>query len=136
MSLIDLRTVFLIAIDLSKQITVSLQYCPKYFQIRKKALKIFSNLCFFIFKFLNPPVINCRKKFRVLAKGKNFLFLTAPTVSVFLTKGELKFLPPIRMNFRQFITSGRFFFCKAFLLIFQKKSGKLLVLNLQEIYFR
>ena len=57
------------------------QYCPKYFQIRKKALKIFSNLCFYILKFLNPPVINCRKKFRVLAKGKNFL--SEPAVSAF-----------------------------------------------------
>ena len=94
-------------------ISVLSQYCPKYFQIRKKALKINSNMCFYFLIFLNPPVINCRKKFRVLAKGKNFLFLTAPNVSAFLTKGELKFLPPIRMNFRQFITSGRFFFCEA-----------------------
>ena len=37
------------------------QYCPKYFQIRKKALKINSNMCFFFNIFLNTPVINCRK---------------------------------------------------------------------------
>ena len=86
---------------------------PKRFHIFKKALIINANPFFYLFKFLNPPVINCRKKFRVLAKSKNFL--SEPTISAFLTVGELKFLPPIRMNFRQFITSGRFFFASRML---------------------
>jgi hypothetical protein len=48
------------------------------------------------------------KEIQSIGESKNFLFLTAPTVSAFLTVGELKFLPPIRMNFRQFITAGDF----------------------------
>ncbi|HMQ70033.1 MAG TPA: hypothetical protein PKC58_13710, partial [Ignavibacteria bacterium] len=69
-----------------------------------------------------PPVINCRKKFRALAKCKNFLSETHG--SVLLPYVELKLLPPKRMNLRQFIfiTGGGFFFA-CFLLIFQKIAG-------------
>ncbi|HMQ68904.1 MAG TPA: hypothetical protein PKC58_07930, partial [Ignavibacteria bacterium] len=61
-------------------------------------------------KYNNPPVINCRKKFRALAKCKNILSETHG--SDLLPCGELKFLPPKRMNLRQFffITGGGFFF--------------------------
>ena len=30
------------------------QYCPKHFQIRKKTLKINSNMCFYIFNIFEP----------------------------------------------------------------------------------
>jgi hypothetical protein len=46
------------------------------------------------------------KEIQSIGESKNFLF--EPTVSALLTVGELKFLPPIRMNFRQFITAGDF----------------------------
>jgi len=47
----------------------------------------------------------------------------------------LEVLLQLRKEFRQFITSGRFFFCQAFLLIFQKKSGITAYMEFIKIYF-
>ncbi|HMR40911.1 MAG TPA: hypothetical protein PKA90_10830 [Ignavibacteria bacterium] len=70
----------------------------------------------------NPHVINYLLLFRESSKSNNILYGTY--ISDLTGGSELKFLPPKRMNFRQFIfiTGGGFFFA-GFLLIFQKKAG-------------
>ena len=61
------------------------------------------------------------KKFWAMAISKNFLF--DEPGSALLPGEELKFLPPLRKNFRQFFTSGRFFFGSFFWSIKRKNRG-------------
>ncbi|MEZ4821597.1 MAG: hypothetical protein R2942_03940 [Ignavibacteria bacterium] len=59
--------------------------------------------------FFEPACDKLPEEIQSIGEKQKFPFLNCAGRHDFLTIGELEnFLPPIRMNFRQFITSGRF----------------------------
>ena len=94
----------------------------KHFTTKSQSHKEFTFLtfaCFYLSKFLNPLVINYRKKFRVLANSKNFLF--EPTVSAFSDGRWVEIFAANTNEFPVIYHQREIFLCQAFFSSLKRK---------------